>query len=147
MTIAEKFGAVCSVLLIAFGAFMILGGILNYVEKPAENPLASTMVLLGIMGLAPILAGLAWWRHLRRKAAQRQTTTLERSVLQLAKAHHGVLTVTDVTIHTTLSLEEAERTLEQLHLDGFATIDVDDNGALIYRFPSSAANEADSGTR
>jgi xanthosine utilization system XapX-like protein len=143
MTIAEKFGVVCSVLLIAFGAFMILGGIINYVEKPAENPLPSTMALLGIMGLAPILAGLAWWRHLRRKAAQRQTTSLERSVLQLAKAHHGVLTVTDVATHTTLSLEEAEQILNQLHLDGFATIDVSDNGALLYHFPSSAANDID----
>ena len=147
MTITEKCGVVCSVLLIAFGAFMILGGILNYVEKPAENPLASTVVLLGILGLAPILAGLAWWRHIRRKAVQRQTTTRERTVLQLATAHHGVLTVMDVATHTALSLEEAEQTLNQLHLDGFATIDVDDNGALLYRFPSSTANEADSGTR
>lgn len=147
MTITEKCGVVCSALLIAFGAFMILGGLLNYVEKPAENPLASTVALLGILGLAPILAGLAWWRHIRRKAVQRQTTTRERTVLQLAKVHHGVLTVAAVATHTTLSLEEAEQILTQLHLDGFATIDVDDQGALIYHFPGSAAADADSGAR
>ena len=52
MTTSEKLGVGCCVLLIVFGVVMLLGGTINYVEKPAENPLLSTVALMGLLGVA-----------------------------------------------------------------------------------------------
>jgi hypothetical protein len=130
----EKLSLSGSILLVAFGAFVILGGVINFVERPAEHPLGSTLALLIIAGLAPIVWGLVLFRNTRRKAARRQREDMERAVLQLAAERQGVLSVTDVATYTALSLEEAQEVLNQLNLKNFNAMDVSEEGIILYKF-------------
>ncbi|MEE8590979.1 MAG: hypothetical protein V3V57_16485 [Spirochaetia bacterium] len=54
--------------------------------------------------------------------------------MQLARENEGVLTVTDVVLSTSLSIKEAEATLNDM-VDGFRIkMDVADSGIVRYEF-------------
>jgi hypothetical protein len=58
----------------------------------------------------------------------------EKIVLRLAQRRQGVLTVAEVAANSTLSVEQAKATLDQLNLKGFNEMDVSDAGILVYKF-------------
>lgn len=70
---------------------------------------------------------------------QPQTATVdsdhEKTVLRLAAEHAGEVTITNVTLQTDLSLDDARTLLESLHERGFCERMQTETGATIYRFP------------
>jgi hypothetical protein len=58
----------------------------------------------------------------------------EKIVLQLAKKRRGELTVATVAANSTLTLEQAKETLDQLNIKGFNEMDVSDAGIIVYKF-------------
>ncbi len=60
----------------------------------------------------------------------------EKQVLKLAQAKEGVLTVTEVVLGTSLTLEEAEAILTSFSAKGYADMRVSDSGAIVYVFPA-----------
>jgi hypothetical protein len=111
---------------ILMATLMILIGIVEFEAAP--------IVVGGVLGMGGSLNFLWGWKALqeRRKAVMRG---LERRILKLARARGGALTVTDVAAELDLSLEAAEKLLNEME-DGFRIIsDVTDAGIIVYEFP------------
>jgi len=58
----------------------------------------------------------------------------QKEVLKLAQAKGGTLTVSEVALGTSLSLDEAERCLKRFSAKGYAIMSVTDSGAIVYEF-------------
>lgn len=58
----------------------------------------------------------------------------EKQILDIAKKHGGKITVTQVAMDTDLSIEQAEKKLQDLVKSGYVQMNVTDNGVMIYEF-------------
>ncbi len=111
---------------ILLATLMILVGIVEFEAAP--------IIVGGVMGMGGSLNFLWGWKALqeRRNAVMRG---LERRILKLARTRGGALTVTDVAAELDLSLEAAEKLLNEME-DGFRIrSDVTDEGIIVYEFP------------
>jgi TM2 domain-containing membrane protein YozV len=61
--------------------------------------------------------------------------SLERTILQLARKFHGQLTPLELAANSDLSLDDADQALENIVRKGYATMNVTDEGNIIYEFP------------
>ncbi len=61
--------------------------------------------------------------------------TLENTILKLARKFQGKLTPLELAANSALSLDEADKTLENLVRKGYANMTVTDEGTIIYEFP------------
>ena len=68
----------------------------------------------------------------RNKAQSKES--IERQILNLAKTTDGKLTVTQVAMNTSLSLEDAEKHLQNMVKSGYVHMDVSESGIIIYEF-------------
>jgi hypothetical protein len=92
-------------------------------------------------GVLPILRGASRMidgrisapREKRQLEAEKAAES-ERSVLRIAQTRGGLVTPSQVALDTKLSLEEAEQLLESMAKRGHASMEVRDDGRLVYRF-------------
>ncbi len=56
-------------------------------------------------------------------------------ILKLAKTKGGTVTVSEIVLGTSLSLEEAEQILQYFVAKGYANMRLSDAGAIVYEFP------------
>ena len=61
--------------------------------------------------------------------------TLENTILKLARKFRGQLTPLELAANSSLSLEEADKSLENFVRKGYANMRVTDEGTIIYEFP------------
>ena len=61
--------------------------------------------------------------------------TLEDTILKLARKFRGKLTPLELAANSSLSLDEADKALEDIVRKGYANIEVTDEGTIIYEFP------------
>lgn len=59
---------------------------------------------------------------------------LERAILTAAKEAKGRVTPTIIALNTSVSLENAEKALEDMVRRGYASMDIRDNGTVEYVF-------------
>jgi hypothetical protein len=71
----------------------------------------------------------------KRSLENGRRDSLEKTVLQIAKNHRGVVTPAKVVLESDLQLDEAEKVLQGLAARGYAEMRVKDNGTIDYRFP------------
>ena len=135
MNFQEKLGVLAGVVLAGFGAVMLLGGLLLFLEPTDSTPRSSSLVLMFLLGGGPLILGLFLTRAMLSRGGKRRQEAIEREVLGLAKGKNGLLSVADITLHTKLNSREAKTLLENLHLEGLAEIEVSEKGDLSYRFP------------
>lgn len=60
---------------------------------------------------------------------------LEQTILSLARKFHGQLTPLELAANSALSLDEADKALENIVRKGYANMKVTDEGHIIYEFP------------
>ncbi|MDM8541737.1 hypothetical protein QUF90_11675 [Desulfococcaceae bacterium HSG9] len=58
-----------------------------------------------------------------------------KAILKLAKTKGGTVTVSEIVLGTSLSLEEAEEMLQYFAAKGYANMRLNDSGAIVYEFP------------
>lgn len=124
-----------------FGAIFVVGGLANALD-PREGSSALIFVLATLFfGIAPLVlgCGILMWSFRRR--SQRNKETHERLILSLARQRGGRLTVADVALNTSLSSDQAQKLLEQCHLDGLSYVDVSDQGVVEYIFQGLQGSE------
>ncbi len=92
-----------------------------------------------IRGIQRIYARRALMREQRAQVPQRTDATLTKEILRVAQANGGRITPAVVTLNSTLSLEEAERLLQELASKGYAAMNVTDSGRIEYEFPEFTA--------
>lgn len=125
----------CGALLLATGLFLTVGASAAMADSADLSQMVGNLALLLFVGLAPI--GLGIWllssfaRH--RQEARRQRE--EKLVLQVAGQRQGQVSPVDLARLTALSLDAAHARLEEMARQGYAERDVNDNGAVVYRFP------------
>jgi hypothetical protein len=62
----------------------------------------------------------------------RNDADAERAVLMVARDHGGLVTIPQIILETTLSAEEADRTIERLSKRGLVTVELDDAGVVYH---------------
>ncbi len=119
-------------ILIIFGLFWLFAALVSMTKTGDFE--AADIVLLIILGLLPLSYGI-WKKYLKKKQQwETQEQILEKHVLRLAKSMQGRVTVVDVAQKTPLSLEKAQKQLDEFVTRGYADYEVGDKGAIIYRF-------------
>lgn len=124
-------------------------------RKKAEGELASGLTFSAVFGVLLFVHGGWFWilplafagmlpavkgfLSLRRtRAAPRLSAPpapdAQTEVLKIARSQGGRLTPALVAVDTTLSVEEAERTLDEMVRGGYATMAVADDGRVEYEF-------------
>jgi hypothetical protein len=99
-----------------------------------EAGIFELLVLIGVVVL------WVWivrdWLYRRSRAGETSLSpSLEHRLLRVAKAEGGEVTATTVALSLGVSLAEAQAALERLCTQGYAEMDVAEDGVVIYRFP------------
>ena len=134
MTTNEKLQVVVAVLLGVFGLVMIVGVSIQFLEGTSKYSMVTDGVLTVLLGILPLVGGVWRYKRVRQAVTRRAVDDSEKIVLRLAQRRQGVLTVVEVAANSTLSVEQAKETLDQLNLKGFNEMDVSDAGILVYKF-------------
>ena len=134
MTTNEKLQVVVAVLLGVFGLVMIVGVSIQFLEGTSKYSMVTDGVLTVLLGIVPLVGGVWRYKRVRQAVTRRAVDDSEKIVLRLAQRRQGVLTVVEVAANSTLSVEQAKETLDQLNLKGFNEMDVSDAGILVYKF-------------
>lgn len=105
-------------------------------RAPAE------LLVAVLLGLAPVLFGVAWTFFVQRGLAAEVEAEEERAVLGFALKNGGIASALTASVGTGLAVKAADRVLRRLQREGHAELDVSEAGALVYRFPSLIAEAA-----
>jgi hypothetical protein len=135
MRVEEKVLVVVAVLISAFGVVMIAGGLIGILNHTSKYTLLIDVMLTLLFGVLPLVGGVLLYRRVRANTATRKADEWERTVVQVAKRHHGIVTAMDVASSSAMTLEQPKATLDQLNLKGFNEMDVSDLGTIVYKFP------------
>ncbi len=92
--------------------------------------LVGMIVLFGGLAAGGVFAA---WKFMRGAPA-RPDYDLENRILQLAEAKGCRLTVGMVALHCRASIEESRAALERMALQGAASVQVEDDGGIVYDF-------------
>jgi hypothetical protein len=74
-------------------------------------------------------------RDPKKLIQQKNTGSLERQILSVAKTENGRVTPAVIALNSNVTLEEAEKTLEDMVKRGYASMEVRDSGTVEYVFP------------
>lgn len=121
-------------LMLAMSVPCITAAIYDVVTQSAD--LSGSLIVGSFMAFVA-LAGLVLVGFAARKPRPGLTVTesFERRALALAHDNAGTLTVAQLALHTHLSVDQADATLEHLAKRGVAQARLTDGGDLIYSFP------------
>lgn len=92
-------------------------------------------------GVLPMVEGIRRQVRSRRSkpaAAQPKkpgVTSVEKQILLAAKEENGVVTPALIALKTELSIQEAEKKLDEMAQSGYAMMQIRENGRIEYEFP------------
>lgn len=123
-----------------FGAFLTLGGIMNFAEDTEESMIGWIALIL-LMGVGPLALGV--W--LIKKSSQMKKEyisesenmteqMMERKVLQIAADLGGKVTPSEIALKTHITLDKANGLLINMQEAGYAELEITQSGAIIYHF-------------
>ncbi len=118
---------------------MAVCGVLYFATHGAVWPLI--VALFGVSGVARGVQKLSMERRAARLSAPPPVHRLSREaeatreILRIAQKQKGIVTPALVTLNSSLSLEEADRLLQDLCRKGYAGMNVTENGRIEYQFP------------
>lgn len=119
LLILEGFSLLNLAIALFFGLFALLGAVLSYRGFKYRSDRAST---------GP------------RRGSRRRT------VLRVARKMGGRLTLGELTLHTRLEPDEAQKILDDLEMHRIAELQLTESGREVYVFPTFADDEADKKT-
>ncbi|HWS85669.1 MAG TPA: hypothetical protein VN282_01640 [Pyrinomonadaceae bacterium] len=113
-----------------FFVIAAIGDIVSGREQDKTGVLIGLIVIFGGLAATGVFAA---WKFMRRAPAQ-PNLDLENRILQLAAAKGCRLTVGMVALHCRASIEESREALERMALQGAASVQVEDDGGIVYDF-------------
>ena len=125
-------------ILIAFGAFILLGVSVNLFEAALE---IADIVGAIVFGIAPIAGGGLMIRS--RVKAKRQALRAkerdayvrhEKEIIRLAQSHEGRISIPEIVAETSLSTDEADAVMREMTTKGYVDMQVTDSGVIVYEF-------------
>jgi hypothetical protein len=100
--------------------------------------LAIPMLFAGVMPLVEGVRRLVWARQSRPGAAKQNkpsVAAIEKQILLTAKEENGVVTPALIALKTELSIQEAEKKLDEMAQNGYTMMQIRENGRIEYEFP------------
>lgn len=129
-------------------------------RRSAEASLTSGLVFTVAFGIAWSVTNIVWFaipmlfagvlpmiEGIRRLAAARASkpiaaqpkkpsvASVEKQILRAAKEEKGIVTPALIALKTDLSIQEAEKKLDELAQNGYTMMQVRENGRIEYEFP------------
>ncbi len=123
----------------SFGAFSVFLAltIWQIIAQGATGLLIASAVMFGLFALAGLgLFGYAWGKPTSSPDTVSFRDNHQRGALRVARRMEGVVTVADIGVETTMSIDEAEAVLDDFARRGIAELRVQDSGTHQYVFPS-----------
>ncbi len=96
------------------------------------------LLFAGVMPMVEGIRRLAAARYERPAVAKKSSAWSEKQILQAAKEEKGIVTPALVALKTELSIQEAEKVLEEMAQKGYAMMHVTPSGRIEYEFPEFA---------
>jgi hypothetical protein len=96
------------------------------------------MLFAGIMPMVEGIRRLAVARQSKPIAAQPKkpsVASIEKQILLTAKEENGVVTPALIALKTELSIQEAEKKLDEMAQSGYTMMQIRENGRIEYEFP------------
>lgn len=134
MTIRDRGLQFTAVLISIFGLIIIAASLDDIFKKTASDSVPSNIVFLILIGILPLVLGVWLFRRTQVGASKRALEARERTVLDLASHHMGVLTVPQLAEESGMTLEQAKEILDRLNLKGFDEMAVSESGMVVYKF-------------
>lgn len=137
-TIARRLKTAFGWMLVVFGVLMIAGGALQLGDS--ELSLVGNLVMIALVGVLPAFGG---WRMIQNASDTTRLAAAARSeklVLAVARANGWAITPVDVAASSTLTMAEAQATLDAMAKSGHAELTFQGD-QLIYRFPRAAVSD------
>src|SRR6185295_17707355 len=116
---------------------LLLGGIAYLVAPGSAAPWILGVPIAAITSIVAYFI-LKSGKQLKEDGALTEMTTKNRAIFALANTRGGILTAPDLAQSIATSLQEADDILTNLakQYPDHVTVDVDDNGTVLFRFPS-----------
>jgi TM2 domain-containing membrane protein YozV len=121
------------------GGLGMIGSIYDFFTLPGQVREAN--IRSAIYTFPPGRAKRPLWRYVEDGEARvfhgkpKETESLERVILKLAKENKGLLTVSEVALSADISVDEAKKDLDALVSKGIAELRVRKTGTLVYTIP------------
>jgi len=96
------------------------------------------MLFAGVMPMVEGIRRLASARYSKPSVAQARkpsVASVEKQILLTAKEEKGVVTPALVALKTELSIQEAEKRLDEMAQNGYTMMQIRENGRIEYEFP------------
>ncbi|KAA3618765.1 MAG: hypothetical protein DWQ05_07330 [Calditrichaeota bacterium] len=138
MKFGERIVYFIGILIIILGFIMTAGSIGNMVDPENEKSTTEWIIWTVLLGIIPMVAGFLICRKMKLQAKNRDSESLERQLLQLAKSNKGRLTIAEVSMNMAISSAEAKNLLDECHLNNLADIEASDSGVVTYTFNISS---------
>ena len=100
--------------------------------------LAIPMLFAGVMPMVEGIRRLVWARQSKPVAARPKkpsVAAVEKQILLTAKEENGVVTPALIALKTELSIQEAEKKLDEMAQNGYTMMQIRENGRIEYEFP------------
>ncbi len=126
------------------GCLTATGLFFAFVAFSSAEGLSMMLFFLGLTGVMWALAGLNIRAMLADKQAARERLRelQERSILEIAARHDGLISPAQVAMETRgLTVKAARALLDELAREGFCTLDSDDQGRPFYQFDVGQSRE------
>ncbi len=114
-------------------AFSVAFGVVWYVTK--QTFWVFPLVFAGVL---PMIKGLRYFIEKRSETPKTELDTevrAEKEILRIAREKGGRVTPTMIALESYLSIEMAEKILENIAKKGYATMQVTEDGRIEYEFP------------
>ena len=96
------------------------------------------LMFAGVMPMVEGIRRLAAARYSRPVVAEskkKSVASSEKQILQAAKEENGIVTPALIALKTELSIQEAEKMLDDMAQNGYTLMQVRENGRIEYEFP------------
>ena len=118
-------------LLDLFGFVMLVGGMIGAQDEESR---AADLPIVLVLGFVPMALGSFLIYRALSGLARDKREDFERKILDLAAKSAGRLSPAAVARETSLTLDEAKRKLDAIHLSGHCRTELQADGSMIYLF-------------
>lgn len=141
MNLKEFLRYVAAVGMIIFGAFLALGGLVSIFEKQGNTTVSpGDIFLFTVFGILPAVLGVILFRRTLHRQTERAYEAHERSVLLLAQTSGTKLTSTEAGIALNITVEQADKILQNMTIKGLTRLEISDSGVPVYHFHTLISN-------
>ncbi len=123
-----------------FGTIIFSGATITETIKGNFEDLVIGVSTTIVFGILPATIGFINNKKRKKQLEEQRKNEQLNSILRLARANQGILTISEVSLELNISIDEAKRRLEEAITKGICIANVNENGNIEYHFPDLLNN-------